>query len=126
MKKNQSGFSLIEVVVSIGIIAVMVLLYFAMFSSVSLAKHAKNRDIALKIANHEMESLRGLGYDALPASGSFSDASLSSLTSGAGSVAVSAYNAQTKEVTVTVTWNESSGSQSVSLSTLIVNSGGLH
>ncbi len=122
---SSRGFTILEVVVSVGLIAIMLLLAYTMYANVLTVQELKQRDIALKISSHQIENLRGLGYSALPASGSFSNADLSLLPSGAGAMAVSVYNAQTKQVTVTVSWAGLGGNESVSLSTLIVNSGGL-
>jgi len=123
---NKKGFTLLEVVISIAIIAGLFMLYIAVIGNIYLAKTVRQKDIALKIASHKIEELRANGYDSLPATGSFSDNNLSSLNSGTGSMTISDYNSSTKQVQVTVSWKDFSGdNQSVSLSTLIVQSGGL-
>ncbi len=123
---SQKGFSLLEIVVSIAVIAGLFMLYTAVINNISLSKTIKQRDVALKIASHEIEGLRAGGYSSLPSTGSFTDSNLSSLLSGAGTVTVSNYNSKTKQIVVTVLWTDFSGnSQSVSLSTLILQSGGL-
>ncbi|OGZ69007.1 MAG: hypothetical protein A3D35_02620 [Candidatus Staskawiczbacteria bacterium RIFCSPHIGHO2_02_FULL_34_9] len=124
--KNQKGFTLLEVVVSIAVIAGLFMLYTAVISNVSLSRTIKQKDIALKIASHEIEGLRAGGYDLLPVSGSFSDDNLSLLPSGEGALRVSDYIDDVKEVVVTVSWVNFLGkSQSLSLSTLILEEGGL-
>jgi prepilin-type N-terminal cleavage/methylation domain-containing protein len=123
---TKKGFTLIEIAVTIGIVGVMIAMYFGVVSSMSLARLAKEKDLALKIATHKVEELRASGYALLPTNVSFSDSLLSSLPSGSGQVTVSTYNAQTKQVTVTVTWSGgSNGNRSVAVSTLITQSGGL-
>lgn len=124
--KKQKGFSLLEIVISIAIIAGLFMLYTVVIGNAFLSKTTKQKDIALKIATHTIEGLRNGGYDALPASGSFSDDNLSRLPSGSGNITVSDYNDMTREVVVTVSWVDSSGNnQSMSLSTLILQAGGL-
>lgn len=122
------GFSLVEVTVSILIMSVMLLLLQAVVRSSVLVRTSKNQGIALSIANNKLESLRAGGYAALPLSGSFSDNLLSTLPPAATTtLAVSAYNAKTKQVSVSVVWRDSgsAASSTVSLSTLITETGGL-
>ncbi len=121
------GFSLVEVLVAIFIIGLMLLMLDATLQNIPLIAYARDQDIALKIAGGELEKLRAGGYDALPESGSFSDAQLSALPSGAGTVAVTAYNDKTKQVTATVTWRErtAASDSTLSLTTLITQTGGL-
>lgn len=122
---SARGFSLIEIIVSLFIISILIIASQTILFGTPLTQLAKDQDIALTIARNELESVRSGGYDSVPATGSFSDSLLSSLTSGAGTITVSAYNAKTKHVTVTVTWSERGKSQSVSLDTLVTQTGGL-
>jgi prepilin-type N-terminal cleavage/methylation domain-containing protein len=121
------GFSFIEVVVSLFIIGTVIVLSSAILKAAPLSRHAKFENLALSIAQNELEGLRAAGYSSLPAAGSFSDPLLSSLPSGSGSLSVSDFNAKAKQVAVTVSWREeaSSATSSVSLSTLISSVGGL-
>ena len=119
------GFSLIEIIVSLFIVLMLIMASQAMLFGTPLVRLARDQDIALTIAQNELEGLRGGGYDALPASGSFPDPLLSSLSSGSGNVSISDFTAQTKEVVVTVSWDEGDRPQSQSLSTLITQTGGL-
>jgi len=72
-----------------------------------------------------MESLRALGYGSLGSSGTFTDTSLNVLQSASASTTVSDFNASIKQVTVGVSWVESSTTLFLSETTLIANSGGL-
>lgn len=123
----MKGFSLIEVVVSLFVIGVVILLASAMLTATPLSRHAKYQGIAVSIAGNELESLRNLGYDSIPASGTFSDPLMSSLPAGSGAIAVSDYNNKTKAVTVTVSWVETgqASTTSVALTTLVTSIGGL-
>lgn len=122
---TPSGFTLIEVLVSILLLGAMLLTFQAVLLGTPLTRTVAHRELALSIATHQMETLRDGGYAVLPASGSFADPLLSELPSGSGTLAVTAYNAKTKRVVVTVAWTEPSGAQSVALTTLITETGGL-
>lgn len=127
MNNAQRGFLLIEVVIAIFVIAATVALYAAALHSFAVSRSAAHSAVALSIAERELENARAGGYAALPASGPFSDPQLSSLASSSASIAVSAFNAKTKKVVVSILWREpeSATSSIVSLSTLITQSGGL-
>ena len=117
----QRGFSLIEVTVGVGIVALMILSTSLMLQRLPVSgRETRDTDLALKIAREEIELLRAGGYDALPVSGSFTHSLLTSLTSGAGALLLSDYNASAKEVVVTVSWSGAASPRSVSLTTLIV------
>jgi|SRR3989344_448817 len=120
------GFSLLEIVISIGIIGIALVASEALVHAVPLARQTNHEDLALTIATNEMGALRSLGYGSLPSSGSFSDPLLTSLPSGAGMLAISAFNAKTKQASVTVSWQEpGSAARSIVLSTLVTETGGL-
>ncbi len=125
--RTARGFSLLEVVIAIAIIAVAVVAASAVFQRVPVnGREVRDQDLALKIARNEVEMLRGSGYGALPASGPFSNPLLSSLRSGAGAVAVTDLNAKTKQVAVTVSWQGAdSAGRSISLTTLVTQNSGL-
>jgi hypothetical protein len=119
------GFTILEIPVSLFIIGVVLVIYAAASNTVVLNRHARHQDLAHRIATSEMEDLRDVGYDLLPPSGSFSNALLGSLPSSSANVNVADYNADTKQVDITVTWQEP-GSDTVStanLSTLITKNG---
>ena len=120
------GFSLVEIVVSIGIVGVTLLALGALVHTAPLARMTHDKDIALAVASDELEGLRSGGYAALPPSGSFSNVLLSTLPASAGTLTVSAYNAKTKQVDVSVSWQDAGQApQTVSLTTLITEIGGL-
>jgi prepilin-type N-terminal cleavage/methylation domain-containing protein len=119
------GFTLIEVVIAIFLVGLLAVLTANILTATPLATHAKEEQTALAIASNRMEALRAGGYAALPASGPFSDASLANLPGGSGEVTVSTYNSNTKEVTVTVSWNEDGTPHDVVLTTLVTEIGGL-
>ncbi|MBI5003763.1 prepilin-type N-terminal cleavage/methylation domain-containing protein [Candidatus Kaiserbacteria bacterium] len=124
--RMAAGFTLIEVLITVFVVGVLVALYGVGVMTTSLTREAAHQDIALHAASQQLESLRMSGYPALPASGSFANSQVTQLPSGSGAMTISALNAKTKQVVVTVSWQEGSrGSRSVSLSTYITETGGL-
>lgn len=122
----RHGFSLIEIVVSIAILGVVLGALGALVHTAPLARINRNEDIALSIARNKLESLRTGGYDALPASGPWSDALLSALPSGTDAITVASYNSKVKRVDVTVSWQDAGqATRSVTLTTLIAQIGAL-
>lgn len=125
--RPSRGFSLIEVTITIFIFGILLLLLQAVLQSSVLVRTTKSQGIALTIVRNELEILRAGGYATLPPSGSFSNNLLSTIPSATTTLTVSTYNASTKQVTASVIWREpgSSASSTISLSTLITNTGGL-
>jgi prepilin-type N-terminal cleavage/methylation domain-containing protein len=124
---SKSGFSLLEVLVTLFLIGLVLVLYQSSLGKVKLIQYAKNQEIALRIANNKIEVLRAGGYSALPSSGSFYDSQLNSLSNSSASMTISSFNQDTKQVVVTVQWQElvSSSPKNISLTTLITETGGL-
>lgn len=124
--RATAGFTLVEVLVAILVVGVLVALYGVGVMTTSLTREAAHQDVALHAASQQLGSLRMGGYTALPSSGSFSNTQVTQLPSGAGAMTISALNSKTKQVVVTVSWQEAGrGSRSVSLSTYITETGGL-
>ena len=120
------GFTLIEITISIFIIGVMIVASASLLHGVPANRLTLDQGIALSIARNEIEALRAGGYAALPASGSFTDTALASLISGTGTITVATYDAKTKRVDVTVSWQEKDASaHNIALTTLITQVGGL-
>jgi prepilin-type N-terminal cleavage/methylation domain-containing protein len=122
--RSERGFTLLEVVVTIFIVSLLVYACTSIASTLTLARSAEYQSIAARIAATKLDTLRTLGYAALPGSGAFSSNELSALPQSSGSITVSAINAKTKQVTATVSWNDKSA-RSVSVTTLITETGGL-
>lgn len=122
------GFSLIEVIVSIFLLSIMLMMFHSVVGTDVFVRTSKNQGIALSILRNKLEGLRAGGYDALPVSGSFSDTLLSTLPPAATTtLVVAAYSAKVKQVAVSVVWRDagSTASSTVSLTTLIAQTGGL-
>ena len=118
--------SLIEVVISMFMIAVLFVFYTAALNTVALSKKLRFENLAYHVANKQMEVLRDTAFSSLPSSGTISDSQLSQIPSGAGSYTISSYPGYggMKEIVVTVIWNDGIA-KSVVLRTL-AGSGGIN
>lgn len=124
-KNNQAGLSIIELLFSLALISIMLVLYQVSLNTLKLNEVAKDREIALSIANAKMQELRSTVYNSLPVSGSFSDSQLSLLSSGSGAITITNYNDNVKQVVVTVQWHRpgTQNNSTVSLTTLMTSGG---
>ncbi|MEK7604354.1 MAG: type II secretion system protein [Patescibacteria group bacterium] len=121
MRYSLRGFSLVEITIALAIIGTMIMVTSTLLQRVTVnTREVGDLGVATKIAQGELELLRGGGYTALPASGPFSHSLLNTLPSGAGTVTVTVIDAQTKQVVVTVSWQGSSGTtRTATLTSLI-------
>lgn len=110
MTKNkiQSGFSLIEVIISLSILLVIFSLIILEVDALAISKKKRYEYIASQIAKNQMESLRATPFDNFPSSGTISDLMLSEIPSSSGSFTVLDYQNfyGLKELSVTVNWND--------------------
>ncbi len=117
--RSTSGFSLIEVVVALAIVALMIVTTAVLLQRIPVSgREVRDQDLALKIARTEVELLRSGGYDVLPTSGPFTSTLLASLASSSAAIVVTDYNVKTKQVVATVSWRGASSVRSLSLTTL--------
>lgn len=119
----RGGFTLIEIVVSVFLIGAATMLFAASLNTLSFTHAVRYDDIALRIANNKLETLRAGGYDALPASGAFTDPILPSLPQGTASTTITTFNAKTKEVVVQVGWKQDAATRVLTIATLITQGG---
>lgn len=124
---SRKGFSLIELVIALGVVALTVFVFGIAVSSLPLTKSTRNRNIAYHAAAQKLEELRNTPFASLPASGSFSYPIFSELTNASGQLTVSSYSGydpnQIKAAAVTVTWYENGVAYNVRLDTLLSDSG---
>lgn len=124
--RTQKGFTLIEILVAVFVVSLSLAFFGVAVHTTTLIRGVKLQDTALRIASSKIESVRGGGYDNVPSSGSFSDPLLMTLPNATGTVTTIDYNADIKQVTVTVGWRETKGTlRNISLTTLIGKVGGL-
>ncbi|MBI4363660.1 MAG: prepilin-type N-terminal cleavage/methylation domain-containing protein [Candidatus Doudnabacteria bacterium] len=123
---SQKGMSLIEVIVSMFMLAVLLTLYAGALNTVAQTKKLKYENLAYHAASKKMEELRATTFASLPPSGTISDPMLSQIPSGSGSFTVFDYGPYSgiKEIIVTVSWNDGKA-KSVVLKTL-AGSGGIN
>lgn len=107
-KNFQKGFSLIEVVISMLMIAVILVLYASALNLATLSRKLRYENLAYHTANKQMETLRGMPYGGLPAAGVIADPMLAQIPSGTGDYTVELYpgHGSLKEIVVTVEWND--------------------
>ena len=123
---RSRGFTLIEILIAVFLIASLVALYGAALHSTTLTKNARYEGIAMRIAQGKLDDLRAGSYAALPESGEFSDTQLGMLPASGATMTVADYNSKTKRVTVTVSWQaQNSPARDYSLTTLITEIGGI-
>ena len=77
MKRTPTGFSLIDIIIGVGLISVGLLSVFSvMRASLILSTNVRAQSMAIEIAHTRMEYLRGLSYDALGTQGGIPAGSL--------------------------------------------------
>ncbi|MBI2607905.1 MAG: prepilin-type N-terminal cleavage/methylation domain-containing protein [Candidatus Doudnabacteria bacterium] len=105
---SQKGISLIEVLISLGMLAVLLILYVAALNVVAITKKLRFENLAYHVASTQVEELRSIPVESLPPSGTITDALLAQIPQGAGSFTVVDSGSFTglKEISVTVTWND--------------------
>lgn len=124
-QKSEQGFTLIEVIITMFLIIVTLMIYQVTSNAVALNKANRHKEVALRIADQKLQSLRTTAFDSIPASGAFSDSMLSTIPDGAGTITVSDINDQTKDIIVTITWTnpQTTNTQQLSLETYVTEGG---
>lgn len=121
--KDQSGFTLIELILTGTILASAVVTMVSLFISVEALNHrARNLTLATQIMQQQMESYRNTGYGSLPVgSNDFSAALPSSLTAPrSGTANITEVDpAGLKQIDVTINYTESGKTKTVESSTLV-------
>lgn len=128
--KKSEGFGLIEILLSVVLIIAIVTALFASSGTFLIRRGSDLQSIASKIASKDIESLRDQSFSSLPAAGTYTcvivDTDLSNLGAGAcGDRTVSNYtgDANIKQITVTIRWQQSGKSKSLVMDTLIYTNG---
>jgi prepilin-type N-terminal cleavage/methylation domain-containing protein len=105
---DQSGMTMIELLVSLGMVGMLLVLFAASFNIVVLTKKVRNENIAYHVANKRMETLRSVPFASLPTSAGFFDSSLNDVPNSSASYVIQDYPSFSgvKEMIVTVQWND--------------------
>lgn len=129
-RRRRAGFGLIEILLSVVLIIAIVTALFASSGTFLIRRGSDLQSIASKIASKDIETLRGQSFSSLPAAGTYTcvivDTDLSKLGSGAcGDRTVANYtgDANIKQITVTIRWQQSGKSKSLVMDTLIYTNG---
>lgn len=131
MRRNQSGLSLLELILVIGLVSFLSLLLFNLPASIAAINKSIHQSVARDIANKKMGSLRKQAYTNLAnGQSSFTDGSLQKLFQPSASFTIEdcpesicTTPLEAKKVTVTVLWKEATGNQRVDITTLIAKGG---
>jgi prepilin-type N-terminal cleavage/methylation domain-containing protein len=123
--KNQQGFTIIEIVVTLFIIGVTLILFRATANSLLLNKSDRFREIALHIADKKLQTVRTTTFASIPASGTFTDTQLSTIPNGQATMTVTDINSKLKDVSIVVTWSgpKNGSTQQVHLETYVASGG---
>jgi type II secretory pathway pseudopilin PulG len=114
-KKSTSGFSLVEVLVTIAFILIILSVCLTLTSTLRSIRHIQWETLAYNVAKNKMEELRSTPFSSLPVSGSFGDPQLSRLPSGSGLLEISGSNL--KNIKVIVSWVQESKTKNYTLET---------
>ncbi len=122
---NNNGSTLIEVVISLAVIAATFVIFQATINTVFLNRESKHRNLALRVAQTEMNNVRALSFANIPTSGPFSNSLLDSLPQSQATITITSINGDTKQLSITVSWHEATAknTSTVNLTTLLTQGG---
>lgn len=125
LKKLRSGFSLVEILLSIFLILALISVLLTTSASYYQTHRSNLQQLAMSIASKQMETLRNTAFASLPPSGSFADSDLSRLPQSTATRTITNYQSNTKIklATITVSWTESGVTKNAKLETLISETG---
>ena len=121
----RGGFTLLEIVLSLFLVLAIIVMLLSASGTFVSSRNSNLRSIAAKIESREIETLRKMNFDSLPASGSFTDSDLSKLPQGSAAQTLSPYQTSPdiKLVTIRVNWIENGATKSITEDTLIYRNG---
>jgi prepilin-type N-terminal cleavage/methylation domain-containing protein len=128
IKHNQSGFTLVEVLVAVLILAISLTGSLLVFSKGNIfVAEIQERSIASQAVKEEIEEIRDMSYASILALGNtFTTTSMDSLKNPVGTLAIddALSSANIRRITATLTWDSMRGrALSTSFSTYVTNSG---
>ena len=119
-KKFTSGFSLVEVLVTIAFILIILSVCLTLTNTWRSIRHLQWETLAYNIAKDKMEELRSTTFSSLPVSGTFGDPKLTRLPSGSGLLEIS--GSDLKKIKVIVSWVQESKTKNFTLETYFTGS----
>jgi type II secretory pathway pseudopilin PulG len=122
---TANGYTILEIPIAIFIIGIVMLLYVAASNSILLNRNARQQDLATRIGASLMEDVRGAEFDLIPLSGPMSHSLLNNLPNSQANLTVTDLDADSKEITIAVSWREGSSAvvHTASFTTIIVRNG---
>ncbi len=118
-QQHARGFSYIEILLSLAIASVLLTLFYTVIAVGPANAFEDNRSKALSVARYEIESLRTLPFESLPASGPQTPEGIAQLPDGTADLSVTDVSPGVRALTITVSWRESTGERfSTGLTTL--------
>jgi len=122
---KPAGFSLIEIVISLALIAVTLIGYYAALRTITLTRQSKHQSLAVQLATKKIEELKATAFSSLPSGGVIDDPLLLSLPSATSTFSLADYSGsnQIKKVTVTIKWQEPNGQKTVEFTSLLIANG---
>ncbi|HBF67287.1 MAG TPA: hypothetical protein DDW36_02575 [Candidatus Magasanikbacteria bacterium] len=106
--RTKTGFSLVDVLVALGILITMAVLLGAFVYTQTLRRSVNYEVVAARVATDALEELKNTSWEMLASSGTISHTSLSVLPNGAGSfsVSVSTSSDALREAEVIIQWRD--------------------
>lgn len=124
---KQNGFTLLEIVISVGLLALLFGFYNLMVETVLFTNRGRFDDIGRSVAVEQLEIARSIDFGLLDnGSVAISDDDLDLLPQGSGTMVVADYGSADsgiKEVVVSVNWVDRGITRDVTLTTLITDGG---
>jgi prepilin-type N-terminal cleavage/methylation domain-containing protein len=120
--KNNSGFTLVEIVVTIAVLGITTAAISSVFISIrNIQQQNKYLDIANRAANRQIESLRNDSYASLAAGSTidFTSSVPTTLPDRTGSAIISSPAPDLRRVDATVTYKAQGKTRTVTISSLI-------
>lgn len=103
-QKQQKGFTIVEIVITLFIIGVMLLLYQVAAMSTKHNNYSGYKETAVRIAHQEIQSLRKTPFASIPGSGSFTNSMVESLPNGSANRTITDIDDGIIGVRIEVTW----------------------
>lgn len=124
-KLNNSGSSLVEVLVAIMIMGAFLVAFQSVFIALTINRAIRHQETAARVARTKIESLRVLPFGALPPGGPFADPLLAKLPGGQANLVIADVGVNIKQVVVVITWSEGERAvtRTVEFVTLIASGG---
>jgi type II secretory pathway pseudopilin PulG len=125
MHKKEGGFTIIEILITIGLIGIILpVVYMGINSLLIINKRSRNIMIANIAAENKVEKLRGNGYNTIPAgSVDFSSELPSELSKPSTAIMTTSSSNGKKTVVITISFKDSDRQREVKYKTIISETG---